>query len=271
MLKVRELVNDWEVLVRLNSFFLSYFGWLLFGLAYGFLGRYSVDLTDYLLKLPFTSRDFVVSLVGFTKSVPLIYWLLEAVYYLGFSGSIALVVAYLLLYKRDLETSDELFIRYLLSYSVAGVIYILFHVHAPHLVYNLPGYISENNYLTRQEFVLPSLHNTFAMVNIITLWKYRKEKTGATIIAINSLIPFATLLLGHHWIYDIVTGMLLAGIVSRLLVGYSPKLPAILCRLELSYLKRLTLVSFFIGVIALFLAAAPQHWSQLVNNLFGTP
>ncbi|NJE42070.1 phosphatase PAP2 family protein [Thermococcus sp. GR6] len=271
MLKLQELTNDWEILVRLNAFFISYFGWLLFGLAYGFLGRYSVDVTHYLIHLPFTSRDFVIGLIEFTKSLPLLYWLFEGVYYLGFSGSIALIVAYLLLYKRDLEASDELFIRYMLSYTVAGSIYLIVHVHAPHLVYNLPGYISENTYLTRQEFVLPSLHNTFAMVNIITLWKYRREKIGATLIVLNSLIPFTTLFLGHHWIYDIITGMILAVVVSKLTAGYSPRLPAMLCGLELSYLRRLAVLSFFIGVIALFLAADPQYWSQLVSNLLGTP
>ncbi|WP_232461795.1 hypothetical protein [Thermococcus pacificus] len=135
---LQERLRDPDVLIRLNAFFLSYFGWVAFGVIYGVIGRWSVDFTQQFLRLPFTSRDFVVGLVEFTKDTPPLYALFNAVYYLGFAGSIALIVAYLLLYLRDLNSSDQLLARYLTAYAVAGAVYLVVHIYAPHIVYNLP-------------------------------------------------------------------------------------------------------------------------------------
>ena len=267
--QLRERLFDQEVLVRINAFFLTYFGWIAFGVLYGVIGRWSANVTGGLLRLPFTSREMVVSLVSFTRHVPPLYYLFNGVYYLGFAGSIALVVIYVLVYMRDLETSDRLLGMYLTGYTVAGIIYLLFHVYAPHVVYNLPGYSSENTLFTRQEFVFPSLHNTFITINIIALWKYRDRLGGKLLILINSLVPFATLFLGHHWIYDIIGGIVLGTIVSRLPMKWGVGASRSLYRMELSSLQKVTAINLILVLIVLILAARPERAVELLGNLLG--
>ncbi|WP_297510538.1 phosphatase PAP2 family protein [Thermococcus sp.] len=266
-----ERLHSRQVLLRLNAFIISYFGWVGFGLIYDYLGRWSRDVTPEFLKLPLTSRGLVLGLLSLTKSITPLYVALKVVYYLGFAGSIALVVSYVLLYLGDIEASDELLARYLLAYTVAGGIYLLFHIYAPHVVYNIPGYTSTNTLLTRQEFVLPSLHNTFAAINILTVWKYRERLGGKVIIAVNSLIPFATVLLAHHWIYDVLTGFLLAGLLSRLTDGWVAKIPKKLYSLELKSLRVVTMFNLLLAALVLLIALNPAKWSMLVRSILGHP
>ena len=264
-------LGDPNVLVRLNAFVLSYFGWIAFGVLYGVIGRWSVDLTERFLRLPLTSGKLVVGLVNFTKSVSPLYALFNSVYYLGFAGSIALIVAYLLIILYDLESSDRLLARYLMAYAVAGVLYLMFHIYAPHIVYNLPGYTSGNTLLTRQEFVLPSLHNTFATINIITLWKYRRKLSGKALIFINTLIPFATVFLGHHWVYDVITGILLGIAVSKVSEGWSARISEEIYRMEVSSLQRITVLNFLLALIVLLIAADPRRALEVFGGLLEKP
>jgi len=264
-------LRDPEVLLRLNAFFLSYFGWIAFGVLYGIIGRWSRDLTLQFLGLPLTSRDLVVGLLEFTKSVPPLHTLFTVVYYLGFTGSIALTIAYLLLYLRDLEASDRLLVRYMLAYAIAGLIYLIAHIHAPHVVYNLPGYTSTNTLLTRQEFVLPSLHNTIIAINIITLWSYRKHPGGRALILMNSLIPFATVFLGHHWVYDVITGFLLGIGASKVSWGWGARIPGVIYRWEVSSLQRVTVFNLIIAVIVLIVAIDPTRATAIFEGLLGSP
>jgi membrane-associated phospholipid phosphatase len=268
---LQQRLGDPNVLIRLNAFILSYFGWVAFGVLYGVIGRWSVDLTGQFLRLPLTSRELVMGLVNFTKSVPPLYALFNTVYYLGFAGSIALIVAYLLLYLHDLESSDQLLARYLMAYAVAGSLSLVFHVYAPHIVYNLPGYTSGNTLLTRQEFVLPSLHNTFATINIITLWRYRRKLGGKALIFINTLIPFATVFLGHHWAYDILTGILLGIAVSRVSRGWSARISEEIYRLEVSSLQRLTIFNVLLALIVLVIAANPRMAVEVFGGILEAP
>jgi len=263
--------RDRDVLLRLNAFILSYFGWIAFGVLYGYIGRWSVDLTEEFLRLPLTSRSLVLGLLDYTKSIAPLYLLLRWVYYFGFAGSIGFMVLYLLLYLRDLKTSDELLARYIMAYACAGTVYLLFHIHAPHYVYQIPGYSMENTLLTRQEFVLPSLHNTFAAINIITVWRYRKRLGGKALIAINTLIPFATVLLGHHWIYDVLTGFLLAWAVSRVTDGWAVRIPNCIYGLELKSLRAITMFNFVLATLMLIIALDPGKWMMVVRSLLGNP
>jgi len=264
-------LRDREVLVRLNAFILSYFGWIAFGILYGYLGRWSIDATREFLRLPLTSRSLVVGLLDFTRSVAPLYTALRWVYYFGFAGSIGFMVLYVLLYLRDLRTSDELLARYLMAYAGAGTVYLIFHIHAPHYVYHLPGYSMENTLLTRQEFVLPSLHNTFAAINIITVWKYRKRIGGKALIAINTLIPFATVLLAHHWIYDVLTGFLLAWAVSRATDGWMARVPKCFYRWELKSLGAITAFNVLLATLMLLIALDPQKWLMVLRSILGQP
>jgi|GEM_PF-2519992 len=268
---LRERLSDPEVLIRLNGFFLSYFGWMAFGLLYGVLGKWSVDVTSEFLHLPFTSKTFVLGLIHFTKSIPPLYGLFTFVYYLGFTGSIAFIVVYLLIYLRDLESSDKLLASYILSYLFAGLTYMVFHIYAPHVVYNLPGYSSENTLLTRQEFVLPSLHNTIITVNILILWKHRDRLGAKLLIFLNALIPFATLFLGHHWIYDIISGFALGTFVCWLSQGVGMGIPRRLYNWELSSLRKITVVNLLLVLILLVVALNPEKVMEIINGIMTTP
>jgi len=252
--KFIESLNNHDILIRLNTFLLLYFGWIGFTVLYDNIKPYSRDITPLLLKLPFTSYQFVTGAIDLVKSCPPLYFLLKAVYYVGFSGSIALAVLFVLIYKRDLQKADELALGYLLTYSIAGVIYSIAHVYAPHYVYNLPGFYPDRTYLTQQEFVLPSLHNTIAAFNIIILWKYRKNLTAKLLILLNSLVPFATLLLGHHWVYDALAGIFLAMLVGKLVEGRRIKVPSALRSMSISMIRHITLFSFLASGFILLLA-----------------
>ncbi|WP_456454100.1 phosphatase PAP2 family protein [Thermococcus sp.] len=268
---VKDILHDREVLTRLNAFLVIYFGWIVFGLIYPIIGKYSVDLTTQFLKLPFTSYAFVSGLLTFAKSHVLLYYSMRAIYFVGFSGSIALTVAFLLLYKKDFRASDELFIRYLGLYTVSGAIYCIFHIYAPHVVYNLPVKSLTGTYLTQQEFVLPSLHNAIATANAVTLWKHRKDPIAKVIIFLNMMVPVVTLFLGHHWIYDIITGIVLALIISKLTEGYKLKVPSSLRSIQISDLRKITAFSIIFATIVLIIAANPSLYSSLLQRLLGTP
>ena len=251
---VRSSLNDRDVLVRLNILLILYLGWVAFTVAYGLIQSHSRNVTQELLRLPLTSRSFVVTVVNFTHSIPLLYLTLRVVYYVGFTGSIALTVFFVLVYWRDLRASDELAMRYLLAYVSCGVIYSLFYVYAPHHLYHIPGFYPNKTYLTRPEFVLPSLHNTVAIINLLTVWHHRDKVCAKVLILMDSIIPFATVLLGHHWVYDAMTGVMLAFIIVKVTDGRTLRIPEGARTMHVRYIQRMTVVGLLIGLSVLLLA-----------------
>ncbi len=247
-------LHDKEVLIRLDVFLLLYFGWMAFTFMYSFVEKYSRDVTGALLRLPFTSRPFVLSLISFVHSVPPLYYLMKGTYYIGFTGSIALTVFFVLMYWRDLPLSDELAARYLLAYVTCGGAYMLFHVYAPHHVYHISVFSPGSTYLTQEEFVLPSLHNTIAALNILTLWKYRKNIWGAALIALNTLVPFSTLFLGHHWLYDALAGIVLAALIGNVTEGHRIKVHESLKGINVKGIQLATAIGFLVSVYVLLIA-----------------
>jgi len=267
---IRERLHDPEVLTRLNAFIISYFGWVFFGMAYSVIGRWSVNVTNEFLRLPLTSRSLVVGLINFTDSIPPLHALLAFSYYIGFTGSIAFAVIYLLFYLRDLEASDRLLTSYVLAYLSAGAIYMMFHIYSPHMVYHLRGFTSSNTLFTRQEFVFPSLHNTIITVNIIILWKYRHRWGGRILILLNALIPFATVMLGHHWVYDVLGGFALGTAVTRVSSRRTSTLPQKLYRLEAAYLRKITMINVVLAIILFIIALEPERAAEIINGLMST-
>jgi membrane-associated phospholipid phosphatase len=252
--RIAESLNDKYVLARLDVFLALYFGWLGFTFLYTFLAKYSRDVTPYLLNLPFTSRSFVVEAMRITRSIPPLYYFMKGVYFVGFSGSIALSVFFILIYWRDLDASDELAARYFLSYLTCGITYTFMHVYAPHYVYGLNVVAPSSTYLTQREFVLPSLHNTIAAVNVITLWKHRDKLWGKILIGLNSLIPFSTILLGHHWIYDALAGIFLAILIGEATKNHRMIFQSVVHKLDVSHIKTATALGLAAGGYLLFLA-----------------
>jgi len=251
---LKEFLLSKNVLIRVNLLLLSYIGWVTFGMLYSILGRWSVNLTPYLLKLPFTSRNFVLSLYSAIRGVPILYKILEAVYYIGFSGAIAFESMYLLVLKRDLKIFDRLLVTYTCMYLISGASYVLFHVYAPHVVYGLEGYPGEG-FLTRKEFVFPSLHNAFAMANILILWGYRREPGALLLIILNALVPPSTLLLAHHWIYDVLSGFLVATLAFK--ASMQCRIQTEKYLLETKTLLKVTLIFSIMVVVTIILSFFP--------------
>ncbi|AFK23230.1 phosphoesterase PAP2 superfamily protein [Pyrococcus sp. ST04] len=252
--EIKGRISNKEILIRLNGFIISYFGWIIFTLLYEYFGRWSIDVTEEFLKLPLTSKSLVLELLDITKSIFPLYVLLRGVYYIGFAGSIGFMVIYILLYLRDIRTSDELLGGYLSAYIIAGVTYTLFHVYAPHYVYHIPGYPLTNTLLTRQEFVFPSLHNAFAAINIIVIWKYKRKIGAKVLLLLNTLIPFATVFLAHHWIYDVVSGFALGIAALKISKKVMKGVPKTIYNIELKVLRALTVFNVALVVLLLFLS-----------------
>ncbi|NJF24647.1 phosphoesterase [Thermococcus sp. Bubb.Bath] len=257
--RIASAVEDREVLIRLDVFLLLYFGWMGFTVLYDLIKEHSRDVTSQLLRLPFTSRSFVVASLKVVHEVPGLYQFLHGVYYIGFTGSIALTVFFILLYWRDLGSADELAARYLLAYSTCGIMYSLFHVYAPHYVYHIQVFSPDETYLTQPEFVLPSLHNTIAAVNILTLWKHRKKIWGALLIGLSSLVPFATVLLAQHWVYDALAGILLAMAIGKATEGHQIRVHESIRRMHVSKLRMAMVLGFIaMAYILIFAITTPK-------------
>jgi len=75
-------------------FLAVYLSWDAYALVYPFIGRWSADVTQYLLKLPLTSYSFEYSLVSWTVSHHNLHALMRAVYKAGFAGSFWLPALY---------------------------------------------------------------------------------------------------------------------------------------------------------------------------------
>jgi len=252
--RIVNAAEDREVIVRLDVFLLLYFGWMGFTVLYDLIKAYSRDVTAQLLQLPFTSRSFVITSLEVVREVPGLYQFLRGVYYIGFTGSIVLTVFFILFYWRDLGSADELAVRYLLAYVTCGITYSMFHVYAPHYVYHLQMFSPDRTYLTQQEFVLPSLHNTIAAVNILTMWKHRKKLWGVLLLGLNTLVPFATILLAQHWVYDALAGILLAVAIGKVTEGHQIQVHERIRKMHVSKLQVATVLGFVAGAYLLLLA-----------------
>jgi len=209
---VRERFLTRSTLEVLLLFLAVYLGWDAYALVYPYVGRWSINVLPWFLKLPMMSYHFEYSLVSWTASHRLIHALLRKVYSLGFSGEILLTFFYLLL--RSPRDARLLVKRYAVAMLVLALSFITFHVYAPHVVYRLPERYAPGDWTARPEFVLPSPHNTLATVSFVTLLD-RGGKGALPLLIFIALIPPATVLLGEHWVWDAVTGILIGFLVSR--------------------------------------------------------
>jgi len=195
----------------LVEFLAAYFFWNAYSFVYPLLGRWSVNWNDVLLKLPGTSREFVLSLLLWTEAHPLVYHLMDAVYRLGFTGVMVFTFTYLLLTSP--RESRLLARAYALSFLALAVIFAVVNVNAPHNIYqNLPREYSPPSWQARPQFVLPSPHCTIATVSFLFLFR-RRERTARFLSIFPLMVPPATVLLGEHWVWDAVTGIALGTII----------------------------------------------------------
>ncbi|WP_297089939.1 hypothetical protein [Thermococcus sp.] len=87
----------------------------------------------------------------------------------------------------------------------------------------------------------------------------------------NTLIPFVTIFLGHHWIYDVLTGMALGSFIAKVTEGRTTRIPEILYNLEIASLRKVTVVNFLLAVLVLIVAVSPDRWLEIINGLLPGP
>ncbi|WP_456420458.1 phosphatase PAP2 family protein [Thermococcus sp.] len=191
----------------LPIFLMVYLSWDAYALVYPIIGRWSVDITGYLLRLPLTSYGFEYSLVSWTVSHGLIHGVMRAVYRAGFVGSFWLPALYFIL--KSEEKAKRLARRFALGFGILAVSFILFHVHAPHVVYTLPERYKPNDWTARPEFVFPSPHCTLAFIGLLSVFDEKRRETLPLALFL-ALVPISTVLLGEHWVWDALAGFVVA-------------------------------------------------------------
>ena len=188
-------------------FLAVYISWNAYALVYPFIGRWSADVTRSLLNLPLTSYHFEYSLVSWTVSHHHLHALMRAVYKAGFAGSFWLPALYFTF--ADPERAKRLAVRFALGFGILALSFLVFHVHAPHVVYTLPERYAPNDWTARPEFVLPSPHCTLAFIGLLSVLEVKKKETVPLAVFL-ALVPISTVLLGEHWVWDAVAGFLVA-------------------------------------------------------------
>jgi len=194
-------------------FLAVYLSWDAYALIYPFIGRWSVDVTQYLLKLPLTSYLFEYSLVSWTVSHSFLHALMRAVYRAGFVGSFWLPALYLTF--AEPERAKKLALRFAMGFGILALSFLIFHVHAPHVVYSLPEHYAPNDWTARPEFVLPSPHCTLAFIGLLSILEVRRKETAPLAVFL-ALVPLSTVLLGEHWVWDVMAGFLVALVAVEL-------------------------------------------------------
>jgi len=184
-------------------FVLVYVSWDAYSLVYPAIGRWSLNITPWFLRLPLTSRGFEYSLVHWAVSHRPIHLLLRAVYNNGFTGT--MVATFLYLLWTDVGGARRLVRLYALTFGILAVSFVLFHTYAPHVIYSLPERYAPNTALTRPQFVFPSPHCSIAFVSLIAVWR-KKGPLAASLKGFLVLVPISTVLLGEHWVWDVIGG-----------------------------------------------------------------
>ncbi len=198
----------------LLEFLAVYAGWTIYGVVYPLIGHWSINYNGLLLKLPGTSRHFVLTLLLWTKGHHIIYVLMRTAYRTGFTWAMVLTFGYVLL-VGDVLRARKLVLGYATAFTLLAVIFAVANVNAPHYVYpGLPERYAPNGWQARPQFVLPSPHCTIATISFLALWR-RREWPARMLALWIALIPPATVLLAEHWIWDAVTGILLGFLVHR--------------------------------------------------------
>ncbi len=209
------MLMETERLKLIITFILIYLSWDAYALAYPFIGQWSVNTLPYFLRLPLTSYSFEYSLVSWTVSHQCLHTLMRLIYNSSFSGSMFLTF---LCSLPDKGLSKRLIRRYLLIFLILAVSFALFHIYAPHYVYHLPERYMPNNILTPPQFVFPSPHCAIAFVSLLTIW----EKRNPLMIFLRVyllLVPVSTVLLGEHWIWDVIAALFIALFAIKIEMG----------------------------------------------------
>jgi membrane-associated phospholipid phosphatase len=189
---------------------------LLYPLAYlmwGGLMWYSqivnpIDLTHYLVYIPFCNVEFYATL----QNLPFpIIGFFRIIYLYSFTFCIVGGIGYYLLIKKNFLKSDIMLVDLALGWLFAGLIYTFFVVQAPFDVGVAKDLVNFDLMwiCTKPTYEIPSLHTAYS---ILIALHFKDEESSIKYIfyALAILIPISTLIMGQHWIVDVITGVLYA-------------------------------------------------------------
>lgn len=202
---------DKRILVRLATYPIAYIMW-------GGLMWYSqiitpLDLTNLLLKLPLCNSEFYMHL----QSLPnIVIEFFRIIYLYGFSSMIVGGIAYYLFIKKDFLKSDMILIDLALGWLFAGLIYTFVVVKSPFQVDVAKDLINYHYFwiFTKPTYEIPSLHTAYAF--LLALHLKDEKPLNYIYFALAILIPISTLIMGMHWIVDVITGILYGYIIYKL-------------------------------------------------------
>lgn len=201
---------DKRILVRLATYPIAYIMW-------GGLMWYSqiitpLDLTNLLLKLPLCNSEFYMHL----QSLPnIVIEFFRIIYLYGFSSMIVGGIAYYLFIKKDFLKSDMILIDLAFGWLFAGLIYTFVVVKSPFQVDVAKDLINYHYFwiFTKPTYEIPSLHTAYAF--LLALHLKDEKPLNYIYFALAILIPISTLIMGMHWIVDVITGILYGYIIYK--------------------------------------------------------
>jgi len=166
--------------------------------------------TDTLLKLPWTEWSLYRNTYSTIHSVPALEWVLKKWYTLGFTSALIGSVAVFFAAGRPKDVDAEL-LGLAVMHTIVMLIYAFAFVYPPHIVYGFNPVKSPLMNLANHRFVFPSLHTALAVfLAMYFIWKEIHPVVKAIFTVNGFVIPFVTILLVQHWIYDAISGILLA-------------------------------------------------------------
>ncbi|MEO2117219.1 MAG: phosphatase PAP2 family protein [Methanocaldococcus sp.] len=201
---------DKRILVRLAIYPIAYVLW-------GGLMWYSqiitpLDLTNLLFNLPLCNKEFYLIL----QSLPnIVIEFFKIVYLYGFSFMIVGGIAYYLFIKKDFLKSDMILIDLALGWLFAGLIYTFVVVKSPFQVGVAKDLINMHYFwiFTKPTYEIPSLHTAYSF--LLALHLKDEKPLNYIYFALAILIPISTLIMGMHWIVDVITGILYGYVIYK--------------------------------------------------------
>ncbi len=166
--------------------------------------------TDTLLKLPWTEWSLYSNAYSIIHSVPALEWVLKKWYTVGFTSTLVGTAAWFLVTRRPKDLDAEL-LGLAAMLGTTMTIYAIAFVYPPHIVYGFNPIESPLMNLANHRFVFPSLHTALAVfLAMYFVWK-EKHPLARGILVLNGFVtPFVTIVLVQHWVYDAISGILLA-------------------------------------------------------------
>lgn len=195
-----------KIWVRIMAYPLGYLMWG--GLMWYSQAITPLDLTNYLLKIPLCNSIFYNILQSLPYTTILFF---KIIYVYAFTLCIIGGIGYYLIVRRDFLKSDIILVDLVIGWFIAGLIYTIFVVKAPFQVDVAHDLVNEHFIwiFTKPTYEIPSLHTAYSVLMAL---HFKNEPSNIKYIfyLLGVLIPISTLIMGQHWVVDVVTGILFA-------------------------------------------------------------